>query len=81
VLGIRYDWNSRTGVFLHNFGEKPCAVRLRVDGPDGGTLVNLLDQSDIHADESGRHAIELEPYGYRWFRAGALNRVSSGEAP
>ena len=79
VLAMRYDWDSRTGVFVHNFGEKPCAVRLRVDGPLGGTLVNLLAQSESHADESGRHTIELEPYGYRWFRAGALNRALSAE--
>ena len=79
VLAMRYDWDSRTGVFVHNFGEKPCAVRLRVDGPLGGTLVNLLAQSESHADESGRHTIELEPYGYRWFRAGALNRALSAD--
>ena len=47
--------------------------------PDGGTLVNLLAQSESHADESGRHTIELEPYGYRWFRAGALNQARPGE--
>ncbi len=79
VLAMRYDWEGQTAVFVHNFAAKPCAVRLRVDGPSGGTLVNLLAQSESHADESGRHTIEFEPYGYRWFRAGALNQARPDE--
>jgi len=75
VLALRYDWESRTSVFLHNFGEKPCAVRLHVDAPRGNVLVDLLGQTESHADESGRHTIDLEPWGYRWFRAGSLNVV------
>ena len=73
VLALRYDWDSRTSVFLHNFDDKPCAVRLHVDAPRGDVLVNLLGQNETHADESGRHTIDLEPWGYRWFRAGSLN--------
>jgi maltose alpha-D-glucosyltransferase/alpha-amylase len=73
VLALRYDWDSRTSVFLHNFSEKPCAVRLHIDAPCGDVLVNLLGQNESHADDSGRHTIDLEPWGYRWFRAGALN--------
>jgi maltose alpha-D-glucosyltransferase/alpha-amylase len=73
VLALQYDWDSRTSIFLHNFDEKPCAVRLHVDAPRGDVLANLLGQTESHADESGRHTIELEPFGYRWFRAGSLN--------
>ena len=73
VLALQYDWDSRTSVFLHNFDEKPWAVRLHVDAPPGDVLVNLLGQNESHADDSGRHTIDLEPWGYRWFRAGSLN--------
>jgi maltose alpha-D-glucosyltransferase/alpha-amylase len=73
VLALQYDWDSRTSVFLHNFDEKPCAVRVHVDAPGGDVLVNLLGQNESHADETGRHTIDLEPWGYRWFRAGSLN--------
>jgi maltose alpha-D-glucosyltransferase/alpha-amylase len=73
VLGLQYDWDSRTSVFLHNFDEKPCAVRLHVDAPRGDVLVNLLGQNESHADVNGRHTIDLEPWGYRWFRAGSLH--------
>jgi maltose alpha-D-glucosyltransferase/alpha-amylase len=77
VLAMRYDWDDGTSIFLHNFSEKPCAVRIRVDGPLGGLLVNLLSQDEYRADDGGRHLIELEPYGYRWLRAGSLNRPIS----
>jgi maltose alpha-D-glucosyltransferase/alpha-amylase len=73
VLALQYDWDSRTSVFLHNFADKPCAVRLHVNAPRADVLVNLLGQNESHADESGRHTIDLEPWGYRWFRAGSLN--------
>ena len=74
VLGMRYDWNDRSTIVLHNFADKPCPVRLRVDGPNGHRLVNLLSQHESDADASGRHLFELEPYGYRWLRVGDLER-------
>jgi maltose alpha-D-glucosyltransferase/alpha-amylase len=73
VLALQYDWGGRTAVFVHNFDDKPCAVRVHVDAPRGNVLVNLLGQNESHADDSGRHTIDLEPWGYRWFRAGSLN--------
>jgi maltose alpha-D-glucosyltransferase/alpha-amylase len=74
VLGMRYDWNDRSTIVLHNFDDKPCPVRLRVDGPNGHRLVNLLSQHESDADAGGRHLFELEPYGYRWLRVGDLER-------
>jgi maltose alpha-D-glucosyltransferase / alpha-amylase len=74
VLAMRYDWDDRASVFVHNFGDKPCAVRLRIEGPNGDILTNLLRPERSDADDSGRHAIELDAYGYRWFRVGSLDR-------
>ncbi|HXT27644.1 MAG TPA: alpha-amylase family protein [Vicinamibacterales bacterium] len=74
VLGMRYDWNDRSTIVLHNFADRPCAVRLHVDGPQRCRLVNLLSQDTSEADDSGRHLVQLEPYGYRWFRVGDLER-------
>ena len=74
VLGIRYDWSGRATIVLHNFLDRPITVRLRVDDAEGGRLVNLLSQNRSEADDSGRHTIELEPYGYRWLRVGDSER-------
>ena len=79
VLGMRYDWNDRSTIVLHNFADRPCAVRLHVDGPQRCRLVNLLSQDTSEADDSGRHLVQLEPYGYRWFRVGDLERPIADE--
>ena len=74
ILAMRYDWDGRSTIVIHNFADKPCAVKLRVDGPNGGRLVNLLSQGQSEADESGRHLVNIEAYGYRWLRVGDLER-------
>jgi maltose alpha-D-glucosyltransferase/alpha-amylase len=79
VLGMRYDWNGRSTITLHNFVDRPCTVQLRVTGSDGRSLTNLLSQDVSEADENGRHRVELEPYGYRWFRVGTLERPITDE--
>ena len=67
VLVMRYEWNGRSLVILHNFTSSPRAVRLpaKVKCP---VLSDLLWNNDSRANESGRHVIRLQPYDYRWFR-------------
>jgi maltose alpha-D-glucosyltransferase/alpha-amylase len=61
-------------VVVHNLSPNPSEVRLSVGlpGDDGFRLVNLLSNEHSVADESGKHSILLEAYGYRWYRAGGL---------
>lgn len=77
VLAIRYDWRGNSVVVLHNLSANPCEIRLNVGLRDeeGRRLVNLLSSEHSVADESGKHRILLEPYGYRWYRAGGLKYV------
>jgi maltose alpha-D-glucosyltransferase/alpha-amylase len=74
VLAIRYDWRDNAVVAVHNLSANFCDVRLSVglQGDDGLRLVNLLSTDHSVADESGKHSILLEAYGYRWYRAGSL---------
>ena len=78
VLVICYEWDDHTLVTLHNFTAKPCAVVLdrgAVGGDTGtGKLVDLLATNDSRADENGRYVVELQPYDYRWLRAGGIDR-------
>ena len=78
VLVMRYEWDDHTLVTLHNFAGKPCAVVLdrgAVGGDTGtGQLVDLLASNDSRADENGRYVVELQPYDYRWLRAGGIDR-------
>jgi maltose alpha-D-glucosyltransferase/alpha-amylase len=77
VLGIRYEWNDRATIVLHNFIDRPATVRFDGDGCD--SLINLLSQDGNEPDKSGRYTIELEPYGYRWLRAGDSERPITDE--
>jgi maltose alpha-D-glucosyltransferase/alpha-amylase len=78
VLIMRYEWAERTLITVHNFTAKPRAVVLEHgsvgDNPGTRKLVDLLATNDSCADENGRYVVELQPYDYRWFRAGGIDR-------
>ncbi len=74
VLVMEYTWRGHSLIVLHNFANKPRAVRIPVATAGTPTLVDLLWTNDSHAEGRGHHEIELEPYGYRWFRARGLDR-------
>jgi maltose alpha-D-glucosyltransferase/alpha-amylase len=44
---------------------------LKDDG-DAGVLIDILDGHDSRAKD-GKHDMVLEPYGFRWYRAGGLD--------
>ncbi len=74
VLAIRYDWRNNSVVFLHNLHAEPREFHLDVErGKEGKLLVNLLTEDHSKAQESGKHRIVLEGYGYRWYRVGGLD--------
>jgi maltose alpha-D-glucosyltransferase/alpha-amylase len=74
ILALRYDWRNNSVVFVHNFSAVPREVSLDVglEGTRGERLVNLLSREHSTVDESGKHRILIEAYGYRWFRVGGL---------
>ena len=83
VLALRYDWRNNSVIVLHNLGALPREILLDVGlaGKESERLVNLLSSDHSVANRSGKHCILLEPYGYRWYRAGGLayllNRTAS----
>jgi maltose alpha-D-glucosyltransferase/alpha-amylase len=75
VLALRYDWRNNSVLFLHNLSDVPREVAFAVGVPrqTGDLLVNLLSEDHSHANQSGRHEVLLEAYGYRWYRVGGLD--------
>jgi len=78
VLVMRYDWRNNWVLFVHNFDAKPREVTFSVglDGDNAGygkLLVNLLAEDHSRADDSGKHRLVIEAYGYRWYRVGGLD--------
>lgn len=74
VLAIRYEWRENFVVIVHNLSARPCEIQLNpgLEGEENLRLVNLLSTNHSIADDSGKHRILLEAYGYRWYRAGGL---------
>jgi maltose alpha-D-glucosyltransferase/alpha-amylase len=75
VLGLRYDWRNNAVLFLHNFEAKALPVSFAAGSANGAFLANLLSNDHSQADGRGRHTVELEGYGYRWFRVGGLDYI------
>jgi maltose alpha-D-glucosyltransferase/alpha-amylase len=74
VLAIQYSWNGSRVTTIHNFAEEPRVARIS-DKASSDTMVDLLTSTDSRPDKQGRHVIELEPYGYRWFRSGGIDHI------
>jgi maltose alpha-D-glucosyltransferase/alpha-amylase len=72
---MRYDYHGHTLVILHNFTPKSRVVRLGIGEAGDRRLIDLLWTNDSTADEHDRHTVQLEPYAYRWFRAGGVDRA------
>jgi maltose alpha-D-glucosyltransferase/alpha-amylase len=73
VIALCFSWRGNRVVTLHNFSREPTEVKVRLDGPDGGYLANLLGHESSHNADDGAHHITLESYGYRWYRVGTPN--------
>ena len=74
VLVMEYTWRDHSLIVLHNFADKPRAIRISVAVAGTSMLVDLLWTNDSRADDRGYHEIQLEPYAYRWFRARGADR-------
>ena len=78
VLALRYDWRHNSVVVVHNLSAVPCEAWLNPTEKENDKncwLINVLSNEHSKAQESGKHCILLEPYGYRWYRMGDMNYV------
>jgi maltose alpha-D-glucosyltransferase/alpha-amylase len=75
VLAVRYEWRENAVVVVSNLGEEPAEVTVRIPEQK---LINLLSDANsegrsLNGGKSAAHKVSLEPYGYRWYRAGGLD--------
>jgi maltose alpha-D-glucosyltransferase/alpha-amylase len=75
ILALRYEWRNNAVLFVHNLGAEPAEVRLPAQESHGrsGLLANLLSEDHSQAGDDGNHVLQLERYGYRWYRVGGLD--------
>jgi trehalose synthase len=69
VFALRYDWEQRSLVVVHNLGASRLEVSLDVD--DAGEWSGMIDLfgEGPFAFKGGTLGVTLGRYGYRWFRA------------
>jgi maltose alpha-D-glucosyltransferase / alpha-amylase len=75
VLAIRYDWRNTSLVTLHNFSNAKQTVKLKVDTPTDGLLVEVFDGHHSKAQNDGLHRVAMDPHAWRWYRVGGADNV------
>jgi maltose alpha-D-glucosyltransferase/alpha-amylase len=76
VLALRYDWRGTSVVTLHNFSNRTQTATLGVASVNNERLlVEVFDARHSRANGDDEHHIRLEPYAWRWFRAGAADNA------
>jgi trehalose synthase len=70
VLAHRCDWTGGTVLAVHNLSDEPCVVDIDVGCEPESTLEDLLDgEAGVITLSGWRLELQLEGYGYRWYRA------------
>ncbi|PSN12650.1 trehalose synthase [filamentous cyanobacterium CCT1] len=73
VFAHRCQWRDGTIIAIHNLSKEACVVTLKLSDDKVTPLINLLGDRPYESVQEGSHEIELESYGYRWFRVGSLH--------
>jgi maltose alpha-D-glucosyltransferase/alpha-amylase len=73
VMALRYDWRKTSIITLHNFQPRSAAVRLQTKDLLARKLFHIFKDEKWASGVSGEHRITLEPYGWRWYRAAAVD--------
>ncbi|MBC3787884.1 alpha-amylase family protein [Spirosoma utsteinense] len=68
VLAIRYNWQGRSLVMIHNFSPQPQQNQLHTDPKAGLKLVDLLAKSEKQIGADGNFSVDLPAYGFKWYR-------------
>ena len=75
ILLLRYEWRNNAVLLVHNLDDVPIELIFPAQASHGrsGLLVNLLTEDHSVAGTDGKHCLQIERYGYRWFRVGGLD--------
>jgi maltose alpha-D-glucosyltransferase/alpha-amylase len=74
VLAMRYEWRGETAIVAHNLGERRIRVKLQFEDGPARLKPLLCDSDDDRTPREAGAAIEIDPYGFRWFRGDAERR-------
>jgi len=75
IMAMHYSWQNSSLLVLHNFDEKAHEAILDLKEEGESKLVDLMAVHESNADEKGLHHINMDAFGFRWFRAGNLSHL------
>ncbi len=68
ILALRFDWEGRTVVTMHNLAKKGATATVEVG--EAQVLRDLIGTAKPIPIEGATATVKLAGYGYRWFRLG-----------
>jgi maltose alpha-D-glucosyltransferase/alpha-amylase len=69
VLAIRYDWQGRSLVMIHNFSPEPQNIQVDEVMNVTSNWVDLLAKTENMSGSGKQKSIQLTGYGYKWYRS------------
>ncbi len=66
ILAIRYDYNGKSLIILHNFNQQSRQASIKSDKMK--VLYDLMAENLDKKAESGKFSVSLDGYGYKWYR-------------
>jgi maltose alpha-D-glucosyltransferase/alpha-amylase len=69
LLAIRYRWNGRTLLALHNLGRTKVTAGMAADDLAAEALEEVLGRGEHGPRPGGGLEVSLPRYGYRWLRS------------
>lgn len=68
IFAHRCEWQGGVVIAVHNLSQNACTVTLDLSDEDAERLIDLQGDRPYQPINQPTHQIELEGYGYRWFR-------------
>ncbi|MGH8000226.1 MAG: alpha-amylase family protein [Brasilonema sp.] len=70
VFAHRCEWRGGVVLAVHNLSKEACTVTLELEAEESKQLIDLLGGQQYKMINGNAHSIQLEGYGYYWFRIG-----------
>ena len=68
VFAHACHWEGKTTLAVHNLSDEPCTVDLGLEAYDEGRLHMVFGGETREPSDGGPGRLDLEGYGFRWFR-------------
>jgi maltose alpha-D-glucosyltransferase/alpha-amylase len=68
ILAIRYTWNNRETVIVHNFSNEAKEVKFKAKESRYKNIRDIITGQSTQLADDGSYTVKLSGYGYSWLR-------------